>query len=64
MTLSAEFDYKGKPKPEEEKKDDRVVVLKPGERPEDRRAWMELRQAWKPLHNLLLLLTRKPKDEP
>jgi len=64
MRLSAEINYKGKPKPEEEKKDERIVELKPGERPEDRLAWMKLREMWGPLRNLLLLLTREPKDEP
>jgi len=64
MSLSAEINYKGKPKPEEEKKDGRIVELKPGQRPEDRLAWIKLTQKWGPLRNLLLLLAREPKDTP
>jgi hypothetical protein len=63
MTLSIEFNYPGKPEPEEEKKDDRIVVLKPGERPEDAAVWLRLRRKWIPVRNKLLLMIRATKDE-
>lgn len=63
MPLSAQFNYRGKPKPEEEKSDDRIVVLKPGEKPEYRATLLKRLRAWIPARNRLLIMLGATKEE-